>query len=341
MRILVLTPSLSGADGVAEVSRQAVAALTPAACPAVRALDIAALDATGRLRWVADVLRRGAHGTTILVLHLHLLPVTIPLALAGARVFVLLHGIEAWKPLTKLQAAALRLASGLCAVSRFSAEKFKAANPAFAAREISIVHPAAPRRSSPSALLSHHDTALIVGRMSRKERYKGHDELLDVWPEVRARVPGARLVIVGGGDDRARLEAKARGAGLSDAVRFMGPVSDDQLAMLYANCAFYVMPSAREGFGLVYLEAMQAGKPCIAAKGAAEEIVEHERTGLIVDAADRDALIGAIVRLFGNAPLRHGFGTAGAERAARVFTTDEFRRRLQDVLGIEVPVMAC
>ena len=126
-------------------------------------------------------------------------------------------------------------------------------------------------------------TALIVARMSAAERYKGHDALLDLWPGVLARRPDARLVVAGDGDDRPRLESRARSLGLSHAVSFAGRVSDARLNELYDECRFLVMPSRDEGFGLVFLEAMRAGKPCIGARGAAEEIIEHNVTGLIVD----------------------------------------------------------
>src|SRR5260221_434552 len=104
-------------------------------------------------------------------------------------------------------------------------------------------------------------SAPMVGRMPRHERYKGHDWLIDVWPFVVPSVPDARLVVVGRGDDRARLEARVAAAGVGGAIRFAGRVSDEELAGLYRACAFFVMPSANEGFGLAYLEAMRAGKP--------------------------------------------------------------------------------
>ena len=102
------------------------------------------------------------------------------------------------------------------------------------------------------------------------ERYKGHDQLL----EAMTTLPDARLVVAGDGDDRRRLEEKAAALGLGDRTFFTGFLSEATLAELYRRCAAFVMPSRGEGFGLVYLEAMRAGKPVLAARGsAAEEIV--------------------------------------------------------------------
>jgi glycosyltransferase involved in cell wall biosynthesis len=85
------------------------------------------------------------------------------------------------------------------------------------------------------------------------------------------------------------------------------------------------MPSTNEGFGLAYLEAMRAGRPCIAFHGAADEILQNGVTGLIVD-SDTE-LTDAIVRLFRDPDLRHRMGAAAAATVARQFTLDQFTRR--------------
>src|SRR5262249_40242864 len=154
--------------------------------------------------------------------------------------------------------------------------------------------------TSPGACAGHsglHDQegfALIVSRLWSQERYKGHDWLIDIWPGVRRRVPDARLVAVGDGDDRPRLEGRVRTDGLGAAVRFTGKIDDEALAAVYRASAFYVMPSTNEGFGLTYLEAMRAGKPCVALHGAADEIVVDGETGFLLDVGDSGALVEAM-----------------------------------------------
>jgi glycosyltransferase involved in cell wall biosynthesis len=177
--------------------------------------------------------------------------------------------------------------------------------------------------------------------MQSSERYKGHDELLDIWPAIRAQVPGAHLVIAGDGDDRQRLEQKAAALGLTNAVRFEGVVDEPRLHALYGRAAVFVMPSPNEGFGLVFVEAMSAGVPCIAASGAAEEIVEHERTGLIVPGRDRAALERAVVRLLTRREERARMGAA-AKSAVAAFGVEAFRARVAALLelsGTAAPLM--
>ena len=92
-----------------------------------------------------------------------------------------------------------------------------------------------------------------------------------------SRHPDAVLAIAGDGDDRPRLEARVAALGITRAVRFLGRVDDDRLDELYRECRLFVMPSRDEGFGLVFLEAMRAGKPCIGGRGAASEIIRARR----------------------------------------------------------------
>ena len=175
--------------------------------------------------------------------------------------------------------------------------------------------------------------ALIVGRMAAEERYKGHDALIDAWPRVQAAVPGARLIVVGDGDDRARLEARVVAAGLGSAIQFLGHVPDAQLRGLYQACALFVMPSSGEGFGLAYLEAMREGKPCLALRSA-DEVIDDGVTGRLVDDARPESIGAAIGQLLADEGLRRQMGHAAMDRVAAQFTEAHFARRFRAALGL-------
>ena len=125
----------------------------------------------------------------MLVMHLHLLPALLPLVRRGARLALLLHGIEAWKPLRRLERLALARAWRIAAVSQYTANRFRASNPDFAVTPIHVCHSAArfgpasgppeggpyeeeARRTWGPALAGPSPFALIVGRMAADERYK-------------------------------------------------------------------------------------------------------------------------------------------------------------------------
>jgi phosphatidylinositol alpha-1,6-mannosyltransferase len=142
---------------------------------------------------------------------------------------------------------------------------------------------------------------LTVGRLSASERYKGHEHIFAALPVLRARFPTLVHVVAGSGDDRARLEQRARElAQASDAVRFLGFVPEEDLPDLYRLADLYVMPSSQEGFGIVYLEAAACGLKVVGGLGGGSaDAVPDERIGVLVDPMDEKALVDAIVRLLG------------------------------------------
>lgn len=100
---------------------------------------------------------------------------------------------------------------------------------------------------------------LTVSRISIHDRYKGHHRVVAVLPDLLREHPDLVYVIAGDGDGRERLERLAVERGVRDSVKFIGRVSDDHLVDLYRSVDVFVMPSTKEGFGIVFLEAMGSG----------------------------------------------------------------------------------
>lgn len=351
-RLILLTTGSQGADGLSTLSRQYIDALDTLSRLRGIPLEVWSLDDAGPTADTpADVLVRGLSGSRwrfvalalrasrvtsrslIVVLHAHLLPVSLLLMARGARVVAVLVGVEAWGPFRPFVRMALRRAWRVLAISAATRDRFKAAHPECVDLPIAVCEPAVPPEFPASdgraPGVPESGFALIVGRMSSRERYKGHDLLVDIWPDVRAAVPAAELVVVGTGDDLARLRAKA-----GDGIHFVGGLSGPDLARVYQQAAFFAMPSSGEGFGLVYLEAMRAGKACLAAPGAAEEILSDGETGLIVDPEDRAGMTAAVVRLFREHAWREGLGAAGRRTVSERFTQAQMTERLRTRLGL-------
>ncbi len=152
--------------------------------------------------------------------------------------------------------------------------------------------------------------AMIVGVVGRLEPEKGHPTLIEAWPMVLARVPNAHLVIVGEGSRRETLEEQAAATGVGDRITFTG--RRDDVPAVTAALEVAVLPSYREAQGLTILEAMALSRPVVASNvGGIPEMVEHERTGLLVPPHDAPALADAIVRLLQNHQLADTLGRAG------------------------------
>lgn len=336
--IVLLTPNLTGHDGISAVARLVVRAFDRVSVlalherPSLAAFEGATVHGSGgrSSRFAAAAALAAARGArvTVIVNHVHLAPAALPFVIRGATLVSILHGIEAWTPLNRLQRAALTRSDRLIAVSAFSRDCFRAENPQFGSRAIDVCHHGIGPASVPDTASDDIPAALIVGRMTADERYKGHDALLEIWPAVMAAVPDAVLRIAGDGDDRPRLEQKAASMGLGVHVVFLGSLDDHALQREYQRATVFAMPSPREGFGLVFLEAMRAARACIGCRGAASEIIDDGRTGWTIEPGDRAQLTDAVVRTLRDRSDSVAMGARGRTRYLQHFTEEHFRQRL-------------
>lgn len=258
---------------------------------------------------------------------------------------VFLHGIEAWQPLAPpqrrvLQGAALRVAN-----SRFTADRVADANPDIGPIAVCPLtvepHVRIRSRIRRADLPAGSSVVLIVARMLSAECYKGHDALLEAWPIVKAHHPDARLVCVGDGDDGPRLQQKAHELGIGTETIFTGFVDAAELHAWYENAAVFAMPSRGEGFGLVYLEAMSHGVPCIGSvHDAAGEIIDDGVTGHLVNQSDPREVGAALLGLLGNRERRAEMGGNGLRRFERDFSYAAFSQRIVELLEEAFPAAA-
>lgn len=164
---------------------------------------------------------------------------------------------------------------------------------------------------------------VCVGRLCRQ---KGQDVLLDAWPEVVRRVPGARLVLVGDGPDADRLR---RGAPAS--VEFAGATSDT--APWYRAADVVVLPSRWEGMALAPLEAMACARPVVVTDvdGARESLPPGHPPSCLVPPEDPGALAQTLTALLRDEPLRAALGAQGR---AHVLAAHDLRRVTDAVTGV-------
>jgi len=177
---------------------------------------------------------------------------------------------------------------------------------------------------------------LFVGRLVER---KGVTHLIEAVRRLPAELH-ARLVVIGDGPERTVLDAQARAAGMSDRVAIRGRVSDAELRAAYAASDALVLPSildARgdtEGLGVVLLEAMSYGVPVVASDiGGITDIVEHDRSGLLVPPADPAQLARALERLARDPALAARLGTAGEQRVRSAFGWPEIMAKWERLYG--------
>jgi glycogen(starch) synthase len=142
---------------------------------------------------------------------------------------------------------------------------------------------------------------LLIGRLVYE---KGFQLALEAMPRVIEEAPGTRFLVAGSGTHEAELRRQAEDLGLMEHGTFLGWIGDDVLHSLYRIADLTVVPSIYEPFGLVALEAMASGCPCIVADtGGLREVVPHEEAGLRFRSRDPDALGEVAVRVLSDEGL--------------------------------------
>lgn len=246
------------------------------------------------------------------------------------RYYLVAHGIEVWRPFTAPERLALRGAERIFCVSDYTRRELLRHCPLPAGR--AVVLPNALDAGFPIArgvpLAECAPVILTVTRLTFADRYKGVEDLIAALPAIRREMPGAQLRIVGRGDDVERLRAVAAGAGCADAVAFLGFVDDDTLREEIRRCRLFALPSKKEGFGLVFLEAMASSRPCLGAEaGGVPEVIDAS-SGVLVPYGDLAAIAAGAV-----SALRQTWDEDAILARAAHFSFTRFQQRLGEALS--------
>ncbi len=211
---------------------------------------------------------------------------------------------------------------------------------------VTVIHPGPASTTqgdvlNSAELVAPASTGPLMLSVSRLvERYKGLDMLIRALPLILAKLPAARLAIVGDGYLRTYLERLTSSLGVRDAVIFTGEVSDQELDAWYRRCDVFVLASREseadggaEGFGIVFIEANLRGKPVIGGRsGGIPDAVVDGVTGLLVNPSDIGEIAEAVVRLLTDPTLAKRLGDEGRQRALGELSWPNYVSRFDDVL---------
>ena len=285
-----------------------------------------AIIAALRVQWPVRV---------VIIWHLGLLKLLPFFRIPGAKVVVFLHGIEAWGRQHWLTRSLLRRVDLVLSGSDYAWQRFTHAHPWCAHVAHQTIHLGlATSVPEEVPVPGTPPVAFMLGRLLRSENYKGHWEMIHAWPRVLQRIPEAELWIAGDGDLRQPLEQSVIERGLGEKVRFWGWVSEAKKQELLAHCRCLALPSRSEGFGLVYLEAMRQGRPCLVSTlDAGREVVHPPEAGLAADPQRPEELAEAVCRLLSDGPAWAAWSHQARERYATHFTVRHFQDRLLAALS--------
>lgn len=307
-----------------------------------------------KVRFALAILAAIFGGYSVVVVgHVNLLSLVVaaltPRLRRKMRVLLIAHGIEVWSGISGRRRRAMRQIETILCVSRYTARAVQEQAPEVADRHFTIFPNALSESwadESRSAAAGSHRRSfpgryfLSVTRLDRNDRYKGIVTVLEAFSMLED--PSTHYVIAGGGNDSEFLQRVAVRLNVADRVHFIGGISDGELADLYRSCAAFVLPSGKEGFGIVFLEAMYFGAPVIAARAkGAVDVVQHESTGLLVPYGDAVALRQAMDRVLNDPILcdRIRVAASGTVSGNGCFTFHAYVRRLAEVFGVPAPAV--
>ena len=294
----------------------------------------------GEFVWRSTLAAKRARPTTIVCGHANFIMLSHLLARgSGAKLIALTYGVEAWNLARPLTVAAFRAAQRIFTISAFTASQLVRALDVPADR-IGILHnavdvarftPGEPSSAVAEKLSKLARPRLItVCRLDASEAYKGGDTVT----RVLARHPKlvGSYIVVGDGTDRPRLERLA--AELMVPVTFFGRASDEELADLYRASDLFIMPSRKEGFGYVFIEAMACGLPVIAGSvDGSVDALAGGALGLLVNPWDLDEIAEAVrAQLSGKTPPAMRDPALLHAEVSRRFNADVFSAKLARLL---------
>jgi len=246
----------------------------------------------------------------IITTHVHFAVIGMILRrLLGIPYWVIAHGVEVWDIKSPLIIHALKNADQILAVSEYTRQRlineqnipleqikilyntFNSSSFNIASKNLNLLHQ--------YNIKSDAKILLTVARLFASEQYKGYDSMLHTLPKIRQKIPNIHYILVGKGTDLARLQKLVHDLELTEYVTFAGFIPDAELADYYNLCDLFVMPSKREGFGIVYLEAMACGKPALGGnQDGALDALGYGELGILVDPDDCNMITEQVVNFF-------------------------------------------
>jgi len=267
-----------------------------------------------KISFVKSAIKTGRKSKVVILSHINLLSIgyLIKLCSPKTRLVLFAHGIEIWEPLPLLRRIMLRKCDLLLAVSNFTKEKIVSIHK-IPAERVTVVNncldpflPVPVLTGKDETLLNRYQlkksdfVLLTLSRLSSKELYKGYDNVLFALKELKIKFPNIKYLIIGNYDEeeKQRLDKIIDEQLLKPNVVFTGFIPDEELARHYSLADIYVMPSKKEGFGIVFIEAMHYHIPVIGGnKDGTSDALLNGVLGMQVNPDDKKELKDAIEKV--------------------------------------------
>jgi glycosyltransferase involved in cell wall biosynthesis len=288
-----------------------------------------------------------ARAGTVIFGHINLSPLALLPGFGNTRCLLMAHGIEVWDKLPFLKKYGLRRMNKVLAVSRFTAGKLESVHGFPASRIVYFPNTLDPFFAEmpvlPPSEWNRHwrinprgNYLLTVARLSHTESAKGYDEVIRALPALSEKFPDIAYILAGKADDAeyARVRSLAEGLGVGGRLLMPGFVPPQWLPSLYHLARVFVLPSTKEGFGIVFLEAAWFGCPVVAYhSGGSPEALLDGKTGTLVPPGNPRDLFDALSQCLSKPDNRHITLAENRSLLHARFGFSHFCQRLSGILS--------
>ena len=300
---------------------------------------------SAKFRFVADAVSTGRKSNTVVLSHINLLLVgwLIKKVNPSAKLILIAHGIEVWQPLNARQKMMLKSCDEIISVSNFTAEKITAIHGVPAEKSLVLNNCIDPYLGKPEStakdisLLKRYGFAaddiilLTLTRLSEKDRYKGYDHVLTSMATLIKENSKIKYLLAGSYDpeEKKYIDGLIETLGIGENVVLSGFIKDEELPAHFLLSDIYVMPSVKEGFGIVFVEAMYYGIPAIAGNedGSADALL-NGKLGLLLDEVTPGAITAAIRKMIAH---RQQY-IPDHKLLMEHFSYETYKRKLEEIL---------
>ena len=299
-----------------------------------------------RIRFLYAAIDKGIDSQIVILSHVNLLTVGyfIKLFSPKTKVILIAHGIEVWSSFPGWKKRMLQRCDQVIPVSDFTKKKMMEMYQ-LPEQKFTILNncldpflPPPKQTKKDNSLLARYGmdagdmVLLTLTRLASKEKYKGYDQVIQAVYELRHTHPAIKYLLVGKYDaiEKARLDTVIKRLGLQNQVVFSGFIADEELATHYAMADVYIMPSQKEGFGIVFIEAMFYGKPVIAGnKDGSADALKNGNLGLLVDPDNQQQITHALVEVLSNTEKY----IPNHQEVMQNFSFEVYKEKLKGILG--------
>jgi asparagine synthase (glutamine-hydrolysing) len=304
-----------------------------------------------RIKFVFSALKEASKYNTIVLGHINLSLIGwgIKKMFAHKNIILVTHGIEVWDQLKGVKSYVMQNADSVLAVSTFTKEaivKTHKISPEKITVFSNTIDPyfSYPKEfKKPEYLMKRYginETDSIIftlTRLSATEKYKGYDKVIDVLPYLKNCVPHAKYIIAGKADETEslRLLGMQQANDLVDTVLLTGFIKEEEVVDHFLLADVFVMPSRKEGFGIVFIEAMACGLPVIAGnKDGSADALQQGALGQLIDPDSDAEMFQAVVNTLQiEEPIDHiGAKKVLQQKVKKAFGFDTYKQNLEKIL---------